>query len=235
MTDPFTPNSPVAARVLLGNPTGADGGVQEIPIGDSFVFDEDGTLDVVGGNNIAVDGGSVGSSLWFDVVIPPTGAAFRFRAFGIDAGAFCAAFSYDDGDTFVADAEEYDSYLYAFSSITFSSPTVAVRAQADSLVVFSQQSPGSGLSNYVEFVLLPGTDTLLTQLIQITSTMGVGTRTEYGSASLNPDAAVPPVPARATTIRFTPYGGNGDANPPGSGEHIIVSQWTLERLPAPPA
>src|SRR6266576_2849540 len=117
---------------------------------------------------IVDSGGPVAAAHWFDVDIPATGDLFRFRAIGVNCGNFSLSFSYDGGETFVADSNESDSYTFAYDTLSLGlSSAVLGDLGGDSLLSLTGQSPTPGLLHYVNLTVFPGSDALLTQCPEI--------------------------------------------------------------------
>ena len=182
----------------------------------------------------------------FDPTLPVNFSAFQLRLyeFFIDnRDILSAAFSYDGGTTFIADADNFDTYNIAYSGVN-GDGTSNIFNVADSLCYSAFQGSNNSISPpathspaAVVFEIFPGSDISLTTAMNINCGSANNLAVNYWTVvtvanRLNPDATVVPIPARATTIRVQPYG-NGDANPPTSGSVFQHGTYFLWGVPTP--
>jgi hypothetical protein len=148
-------------------------------------------------------------------------------------------FSQDGGSTFINDTIHYDSYVTAFNLLEGTFPANTGKNQPGAILdstldLFTFQDPSSSVSDGFNAIIdiFPGSSNSLAKISVPASTSfstSGGDRfadfmTGYGG--LNPGATVPPSFTRVTTIRFCPNG-NGDLNPPTSGETITAGSYIL--------
>lgn len=132
-----------------------------------------------------------------------------------------AAFSLDDGATFVCDALNFDSY----------STNSAGSASLDSLM--GDVNEGSAGAYCGSWLIDPGSSSIFASISgDINANEVAGNKYIILRSMINPAATIPATAARATTLRIVPDG-NGDCDPPTSGINVIAGSWSLYGVPAP--
>jgi hypothetical protein len=155
-------------------------------------------------------------------------------------------FSYDGGETFLCDTENFDTYVYSLLAFFDNQDTLLTRAAlniSDTLIepfhlYAGGFGPGAGPQGMFYLTFTPGSSSDLTMgemrgySFPDVGMVGGDAMQTLSLVGLNPFATIPPTPARATTMRILPDG-NGDINPPTSGNRIIAGTYTLFGVPTP--
>jgi len=188
---------------------------------------------------LLIDNGTISAPVEFlDISLPSGYFEFTlvFTAFQFSANdSLALAVSQDGGSSFINDATNFDSYYC--TRISQQDTALSARAGGDSLAYLVSRSQGSSTSALasVSASINPGSATCYTSLRSF-GQMYQSTLSNGGlvldSGVINPDATVSPTLARANLVRILPYG-NGDCDPPTSGETIIAGSWSLFGIPAP--
>lgn len=185
---------------------------------------------------IVIATGTISSPVaYFDVALPAGYKQFRLNIRGIrydvDGDTMEIAVSSDGGTTFVCDTDNGDSYyeegvFEAFGSLNHVHTT-------NPLMDINQgrQTPGHNPPHVLLLDIFPGSSSETFHLLYSTIaasgvTGGNHVYFEVGSQGLNPTATVPPTPARMNMMRILPFG-NGDCQPPTSGDNISAGSWAL--------
>jgi hypothetical protein len=173
---------------------------------------------------------------YIDVELPNCFSAFKLLVSGFVLSAedgLACVFSPDNGATWWCDPANKDTYIVCEATI-YSADGVSTYFPAArtpwSQAVFNSLTFQNGMMS--EIMLFPGSaETPL--ITQASATAADATQPslllpgpDLSSCVLNVAATVPPTLARANLMRLLPSG-NGDCNPPTSGETIIAGSWVL--------
>ncbi len=182
---------------------------------------------------------------YFDLALPAGYVSFLIELTNIflsTPDAFELSISQNGGTSFINDPTNFDTYSMVGNEVfvPFTAPiTLAggIVGNSDSLVdlvalTVPTQVDGIDFGISSEIRLFPGSASALPSgRSRSTWEKNIGTGApNLGftdiSFVLNPAATIPPTKARVTTVRFQPYG-NGDANPPTSGQTITAGTYVL--------
>jgi hypothetical protein len=183
-----------------------------------------------------ISSGTISSPVaYFDVALPSGYSLFSIKIQDLQFSAsdfIAAAFSFDNGATFLNDVVNFDSYsagLY-FGDDTQDGNLVGGGSIGDATLFNFGDPVGSNdaIPPMVDIAIKPGSASSLAGLYGFLSVPRTSStrRAVMLENYVNPDATVTPTPARATTIRWLPYG-NGDVAPPTGGHTVTSGSWTL--------
>lgn len=190
---------------------------------------------------VHIESGTISTPVdYLDIDLPSGYAFFKLLLVAIELDSrdiLAAAVSLDGGDTFKSDQIEGGTYT-VHSLQAEAGDTVSNDAHADTLFYLGSSSqtdteyrPG----NY-ESAIDPGapnrTFNVMTRAAYDKETSNVSILSSDVTGFFNPAATNPVTPARITTMRVVPYG-NGDINPPTSGEQFISGSYFLYGVPTP--
>lgn len=177
---------------------------------------------------------------YVDLTLPDGYPFFRLVfpniIFSIGNEFLAGAFSTDGGSTFYNDHINFDTYSYAGFSVNGTpavSPTPTWESPTDSLLEIGAYAGGGSLP-YATLDFYPGGAGSSFNAIIIANgwASSHALSLSFSSSILNPAAVISPVLARCNLIRILPYG-NGDCNPPTSGETITSGSYFLWGVPTP--
>jgi hypothetical protein len=125
-----------------------------------------------------------------------------------------------DGETFINDASNFDSYL-------------TYKPNGGTIPDAVGEAAGIYFSNEVGIVIsgvfFPGDDSTFPNLLFNVSGRRQSTnafQADTMAVTLNPSATVTPAKNKIIKLRWSPWG-FGDANPPSSGETFIAGTWAV--------
>lgn len=182
---------------------------------------------------------------YFDLTLPLGFVSYELRLFGIDMSAVdnvAGAFSTDGGVSFFNDPTNFDTYAYAgFGEDGGKNSGTGDFSKwgevfPDAVVSFDL-SLGLTTTHYsVAANILPGSASrslsVFIEALSRISSINSGMSINVVVIDLNLNATQSPTFARANLLRVQPYG-NGDCNPPTSGETIIAGSNFLWGIPTP--
>jgi len=145
------------------------------------------------------------------------------------------AVSVDGGETFLCDVDNYDTYN-AFSMYFWSGTIISNQGGSYVWDSLAYSDYPTETNQNVTLFITPGSDTH-SPIIQFTATTYddsfFAITKDIGSFFwLNPNAAIQPPAAPINVIRILPYG-NGDCNPPTSGDTFTANYYFLWGIPIP--
>lgn len=147
------------------------------------------------------------------------------------------AFSNDGGTTFLNDEDGFDTYQmagYGQQVIDDDTPGSSFNLGGSDGIGGSNALAwlfGGFNSGFAQLVIVPGSASQLPFVMEDSSGFDGTSLFRIGTLSaLNPLATIPPTPARINLIRFMPFG-NGDSNPPTSGE-TLTGTFNLFGMPS---
>jgi hypothetical protein len=166
-----------------------------------------------------------------DIVLPAGYKQFKLNMRGVQYDArdtMGIAVSVDGGATFICDTGNGDSY-FEQGGVSEGSTFNNIH-NTNALMDINQGVQGIGDNPPLDMIfdIFPGSATETFRLMYMTLCHHNinGIYSEFGAQGLNPAATVAPTPARVNALRILPFG-NGDCQPPTSGEHITAGSWSL--------
>ncbi len=175
---------------------------------------------------------------YVDVALPAGYSSFLLLGDDVrfDTATYLAfAASADGGVNFYNDTDEFDTYKlgWEISGDVDNTMTWFDFPDAVGALTIADQAISSYTPTCFECWLFPGSasKSIMARsrsIVRITD----GSKTRQGGyfSELNPDATIPPALARINFIRLLPYG-NGDVDPPTSGDTITAGTLTLFGIP----
>ena len=192
---------------------------------------------------IPIASGAIASPVeYFDVALPSGYFKFliQFADFKLSTvNHMSVAASYDGGTTFAADVTNFDTY--GLTQILFAGPDGNTTGLSGGTFFNDDSLMNVGLSYSDtldgEIEIFPGGASSMFRMQTWTQESGVLSTVPQRAIDimaffLNPGAVVTPSNGRANLLRFLPYG-NGDCNPPTSGNTITSCSWALFGIPTP--
>lgn len=178
---------------------------------------------------------------YFDLTLPDGYPCFRLVFSDLFLSAtdyFSFAISYDAGATFVNDIINFDSYQFLQFRRYGNDNEGAVNILdatngTDALIGMSDlQAPAADIGMSMSLDIFPGSASELMYVVGHSVSFKPDIYYNSGVIYLSPYATTPPVKARINLLRFVPYG-NGDVDPPTSGETITAGTYFLWGTPTP--
>ncbi len=167
--------------------------------------------------------------LWLDFTIPSDSFEVRISIQGLRMVTGSGADSMDfavstDGETFLNDTENFDSYSIASMARGSGSASQPAKAfsGADGLGYLTWNSVDENIPMDMEIVINPGGNgdgALITTEARITSILGPEISFAWSRLLDTTD--------RITTLRILPGYGNGDANPPTKGNTFTAGRYRV--------
>jgi hypothetical protein len=188
----------------------------------------------LGGSGLAlIDSGTISSPVEvLDVELPSGYFVFQFFFASWDFNSsdyLSALFSFDGGSVFLCDTTNWDSYRIRASKHLIGN---LVAATFDDSVMISN-APNPGITPiHGSFDIFPGNNAEFSSIFGRYAGIGQQHLSHSMHCHVNAEAIVVPTTARATHIRWQPYG-NGDSNPPTGGGTITAGSWALIGVPTP--
>lgn len=242
LTGNVLPMADAAGSGLVDSPVSVDAGTVEVAAHLEVANDCEiaGTLTNNGQviRAVLIDSGSVSAAVeFFDVLLPAEYSRFSLKLTGffvsaIDAIAF--ALSVDGGTTFYNDSINFDSYFSQYTLLQGGpGPTTVIgQAATDALIAAWQyQDPAADIGSMINLDISPGAAGLFASMFTtaLVFTESDDQAVTQGATIVWPSSGE--LPGRVNLIRVQPYG-NGDCNPPTSGETITAGSWALYGVPS---